>query len=85
MQLFLISIALIGIAFAAIGIKMFLLPDGQFVKQCSTVDSGPLKNIGCSCGEQSPEDRCENYEDHHGKGADAARHIHTDTMVIKSY
>ncbi len=85
MQVFFLAIVLMGIAFAAIGIKMFLLPDGQFTKQCSTVDSGPLKNIGCSCGEKSPEERCEDYEEHHGNGADAARHIHTDTMVIKSY
>ena len=54
MQVFFITLLLLGFAFAAIGIKMFILKDGVFTKQCSTVDSGPLKNIGCSCGEKSP-------------------------------
>ncbi len=85
MKVFFLAFILIGIAFAAIGIKMFLIKGGAFVKQCSTIDTGTNKNIGCTCGEKSPEDRCENYEDHHGKGADAARHIHTDTMIIKTY
>jgi len=85
MKVFILAFILIGIAFAAIGIKMFLIKGGAFVKQCSTIDTGTNKNIGCTCGEKSPEDRCENYEDHHGKGADAARHIHTDTMIIKTY
>jgi len=85
MQVFFITLLLLGFAFAAIGIKMFILKDGVFTKQCSTVDSGPLKNIGCSCGEKSPEERCENYEEHHGKGADAARHIHTETMIVKNW
>jgi len=85
MQVFFLTVALIGFAFAAIGIKMFLLKDGVFTKQCSTVDSGPLKNIGCTCGEKPPEERCENYEGHHGKGSDAARHIHTETMVVKNW
>jgi len=85
MQVFFITLLLLGFAFAAIGIKMFIIKDGVFTKQCSTVDSGPLKNIGCSCGEKSPEERCENYEGHHGKGADTARHIHTERMVVKNW
>ena len=85
MKVFFLAFILIGIAFAAIGIKMFLIKGGAFVKQCSTIDTGTNKNIGCTCGEKSPEDRCENYEDHHGKGADAARHIHSETMIIKTY
>ncbi len=85
MQLFLLTIALLGVAFAALGIKMFLIPGGQFVKQCSSVDVGSNKHIGCSCGEKKPEDRCENYEEHHGTGGDTTRHIHTETMSIKTY
>ncbi len=85
MQLFILSLILIAIAFSAIGIKMFFVKGGTFVKQCSTIDTGTNTNIGCSCGENSPEDRCENFEEHHGKGANAARHIHTETMVVKSW
>ena len=80
-----LSLILVAFAFAAIGIKMFLIKGGQFTKQCSTVETGNTK-IGCTCGAKDPEERCENYEAHHGKGADGARrHIHTETMVIKSY
>ena len=80
-----LSLLMIAIAFSAIGIKMFLVKGGQFTKQCSTVDTGNTK-IGCTCGAKDPEERCENFEEHHGKGADGAkRHIHTETMVIKSY
>ncbi len=84
-KLFLLSLGIVGFSIAIIAIKMFFIKGGTFTKQCSSVDVGPLKNIGCSCGEKSPEERCENYEDHHGKGADHAPHIHTERMVIKTY
>jgi hypothetical protein len=85
MKVFVLALGLIGIAFAAIGIKMFFIKGGTFVKQCSSVDTGKHGKIGCTCGEKSPEERCENYEEHHGNGADAARHIHTERMVTSIY
>ena len=81
MKLFLLTLILISIAIAGIAIKMFFIKGGQFTKQCSSVDTGKNLRIGCTCGEKDPEDRCENYEKHHGNGADAARHIHTETLV----
>ena len=39
LQVFLIAVVLIGLAFAFIGIKMFLQKDGMFTKSCSTVDT----------------------------------------------
>lgn len=79
------SLVLVAIAISAIAIKMFLIKGGQFTKQCSSVDTGNTK-IGCTCGEKEPEDRCENFEKHHGNGTDGAkRHIPTETMIIKSY
>ena len=82
MKVFLLAFILIGIAFAAIAIKMFFIKGATFVKQCSSVDTGRNATIGCTCGEKSPEERCENYEAHHGKGSDGARHIHTEPMKI---
>ena len=80
-----LSLIMVAIAFSAIGIKMFLVKGGQFTKQCSTVDTGNTK-IGRTCGAKDTEERCENFEEHHGKGADGAkRHIATETMIIKSY
>lgn len=84
MQVFFLSLILIGFAFAAIAIKMFVIKGGTFVKQCSSVDTGTNTKIGCTCGEKDPEERCENYEKHHGKGTDAAPHIHTE-ILSKSF
>jgi hypothetical protein len=73
MKIFLLALALVGIAFALIGIKMFLIKGGTFSKSCSSVDEGSGEHIGCTCGEKSPEERCENYEEHHGAEATAKK------------
>ena len=49
LKLFLITIVLMAVVFAALGIKMFIKKDGEFKKQCSTVDPQTGKNLGCSC------------------------------------
>jgi len=82
MKLFLLVIGLLGFAFAAIGIKMFLIKGGMFVKSCSSVDAGTGKRIGCTCGDKSSDERCENYEAHHGNG-ETARKIATLTLKVK--
>lgn len=58
LQLFLITILLIGIAFAGIAIKMFLKKGGEFKKACSSVDPITGQRLGCSCG--SNEGSCDN-------------------------
>lgn len=54
------AVILIGLGIAGIAIKMFLKPQGQFVKTCgSKFDPKTGKAMPCSCG--SPEDEeCEN-------------------------
>ena len=59
-KLILLTIAVIGFAFAAIGIKMFLKKNGEFKKQCSTVDTKTGQRIGCTCGSESGADTCHN-------------------------
>jgi len=54
----LVTVALLALAFAAIGIKMFLKKDGKFTKQCSTVDPKTGQRLGCTCGSQ--ENTCHN-------------------------
>ena len=81
MKVFLLALGLLGLAIAGIAIKMFFIKGGMFTKQCSSVDTGDVK-LGCTCGEKSPEERCENYEKHHGKGYDAARKISTLDLKI---
>ncbi|MEZ5195473.1 MAG: hypothetical protein R2764_03470 [Bacteroidales bacterium] len=65
MTILVLSVVLVGLAIAGIGIKMFLQKDGQFTKTCSTVDTSTGKRVGCTCGDGEPT-KCENYEKHHG-------------------
>ncbi len=54
-----------GIAFALIGIKMFIQKGGMFTKTCSSsLEDGKGKKLSCSCNGD-----CENYELHHGKAS----------------
>lgn len=65
LQIFLITVAMIGFAFAIIGIKMFIQKGGMFTKTCSTVDNTTGQKIGCICDEND-KSTCVNYELHHG-------------------
>lgn len=62
LKLLLITVVALAIAFVAIGIKMFVKKDGEFKKQCSTVDPETGKNLGCSCEGAPGDGRCRNDE-----------------------
>ncbi len=65
-KLILLTTALLAIAFALIGIKMFIFKDGIFTKTCSSdIDVQDGTKLGCYCDE-NPGYVCENYEEHHG-------------------
>lgn len=51
-QLFFLSVVLLGIAFAGFAIKMFFLKNGQFKKQCSSSIRDPKtgKKLACAGG-----------------------------------
>lgn len=74
LKLILITVVLMAIAFALIGIKMFFVKDGVFTKTCSSdlVDQGG-KKMDCMC-EKDPEYVCDNYDLHHGEGAESHSH-----------
>lgn len=59
-KIILLSILIIGIAIAAIAIKLFVKKEGEFKKSCSSVDPETGKRIGCSCGHGDGGDHCEN-------------------------
>ncbi len=73
LKLLLLTIVLLAIAFAGIGIKMFFKKGGEFKKQCSTLDPQTGKNIGCTCSGAPGDGSCkkdgdENHDhshDHH--------------------
>lgn len=58
LKLLVITVALLAIAFAFIGIKMFVKKDGKFTKQCSSIDPETGERFGCTCGKQTAA--CEN-------------------------
>ncbi|MCP4551938.1 MAG: membrane or secreted protein [Bacteroidetes bacterium] len=58
LKLILITVVLMALAFAFIGIKMFIKRGGEFKKQCSTIDPETGDRFGCTCGNQSTT--CEN-------------------------
>ncbi|MBK9290134.1 MAG: membrane or secreted protein [Bacteroidetes bacterium] len=57
LKIILLSVVLIGLGMAGIAIKMFFQKNGEFKKQCSSVDVNGQK-IGCSCG--GGANSCEN-------------------------
>ena len=63
LKLLIITIILVGLAIAAIAIKMFVKKDGEFKKSCSSVDPDTGQRFGCSCG-KSGDEACENKYAH---------------------
>lgn len=65
LQLLLVTIVILGIAIAAIAIKMFVKKGGEFQKSCGSVDPDTGQRTSCSCGKSS-EESCQNkhkYQD----------------------
>lgn len=63
LKLFLVTVGLLAIAFAGFAIKMFVKKDGEFKKQCSTVDPNSGRNMGCSCEGQPGDGSCRKEDD----------------------
>ena len=66
LKILIITVIFIGIAFAAIAIKMFVKKGGEFKKQCSTVDPATGKKIGCTCGGAETGAACHNKSEEDG-------------------
>lgn len=55
---FIITAVILFICFCFIGIKMFFKKNGEFKKQCSSVDPLTGERFGCTCGKSSVYDEC---------------------------
>ncbi len=62
LKLILIAIVVVGIAFAAIAIKMFFIRGSEFKKSCGSVDPETGKRIACTCSsaESDTDEVCDN-------------------------
>ncbi len=58
-KVLILTLALISIAFMAIGIKMFLKKDGEFTKTCGTVNPETGERTDCVC---SSKKECKNND-----------------------
>ncbi len=63
LKLFLITIVFIALAFLGFAIKMFFKKDGEFKKQCSSIDPQTGKKLGCSCEGAPGDGSCRNPEE----------------------
>lgn len=67
MLIFILSVVLLGIAFAFLGIKMFFKKGGEFKKHCASIEMEDGEHISCaSCKGVEKHETCSNYELHHG-------------------
>ena len=62
LKLLLLTIVLLAVAFAGIAIKMFFKKDGEFKKQCTSVDTESMNKLGCSCEGKPNDGSCNNEE-----------------------
>ena len=62
LKILIISIVLIGLAFAGFGIKMLLTKKGEFKKSCSSADPSTGERYGCSCGHGDGGESCDNQD-----------------------
>ena len=60
LKVIIITAILLALAIAGIAIKMFLKKDGEFKKQCSSVDPETGERFGCTCGKDDGGEMCEN-------------------------
>lgn len=55
------TLLLIGLAFAAIAVKIIFTRDGEFRKSCGSIDPSSGQRIPCTCG-KNDETACVNKE-----------------------
>jgi hypothetical protein len=60
LKILIISIILVGLAFAGFAIKIISSKTGEFKKSCSSIDPATGQNYGCSCGNADGGEVCEN-------------------------
>jgi hypothetical protein len=60
LNILIVSILLVGLAFAGFAIKILLKKNGEFKKSCSSIDPATGDPYGCSCGNAEAGEECRN-------------------------
>ncbi len=64
MEVFILTIILLALALAGIGIKMLLKPGNTFTQTCgSSFDPDKKKHAKCKCRENNYKEDCENDDE----------------------
>jgi len=81
LKVLLISVVFIGMAVAGFAIKMFFVKNGEFKKQCSSVDPHTGKSLGWSCEGALGDGSCRNEKNtgHHH------HHEHKPSPVVAQF
>lgn len=82
LKLFLVTVGLLAIAFAGFAIKMFVKKDGEFKKQCSTVDPHSGRNLGCSCEGQPGDGSCRKEDDNDQSHTPSSSRIEVQALQV---
>ncbi len=62
LKIFLVTVVFLALAFAGFAIKMFVKKDGEFKKQCSTINPNTGERYGCVC-DSGEDEICQNKSD----------------------
>jgi hypothetical protein len=60
LNVLIVSIILLGLAFAGFAVKIIFQKNGEFKKSCSSIDPETGQAYGCSCGNSDGGEACEN-------------------------
>ena len=63
LQIIILAVILMGIAFAGFAIKILIQKDGEFKKSCSSVHPTTGERLGCVCGHGDGSEECENKDE----------------------
>lgn len=80
LKVFLITSVFIGLAVAGFAIKMFFVKNGEFKKQCSSVDPKTGKALGCSCEGAPGDGSCRKDGEKHNH-----QHEHKPSAVVMQF
>ncbi|MCF8348104.1 MAG: hypothetical protein K9G61_04760 [Bacteroidales bacterium] len=78
-KVLLITVVFLALAVAGFAIKMFFVKNGEFKKQCSSVDPYTGKNLGCSCEGAPGDGRCRKEDEKH------SHHHHKPSPVVAQF
>jgi hypothetical protein len=62
LNVLIVTIILVGLAFAGIAVKIIFTKKGEFKKSCASVDPVSGERYGCSCGSEDGVEACRNKE-----------------------